>query len=345
MSAESPSNPGQTDAIHASSIEQEFDIDLDIEIDIDEDELEDLEQHLDVSDFAPRKPPVKFTKAERLGLTDDSVGLFLREMARYPLLTQAQEIELAREIVKGGPQGEIAKRKLVRSNLRLVVSIAKKYLNRGVPFLDLIQEGAMGLMRAAEKFDYERGYKFSTYAYWWIRQGITRAIASQSRTVRLPVHMVEKLNQVRKARQTLSQKLGRKPTKQEIAMELEIDEDKLDHVLDVSQGTLSLHAWVGREEDTELMQLIEDSDNVAPNDCLDHKLLCDRLNSVLEHLSDRERDIIKLRFGLTDGQHYTLSEIGELYHLSRERVRQIQAKAMRKLRHPRRQALLKDWMR
>jgi RNA polymerase primary sigma factor len=345
MSAESPSNPGQTDAIHASSIKQEFDIDLDIEIDIDEDELEDLEQHLDVSDFAPRKPPVKFTKAERLGLTDDSVGLFLREMARYPLLTQAQEIELAREIAKGGPQGEIAKRKLVRSNLRLVVSIAKKYLNRGVPFLDLIQEGAMGLMRAAEKFDYERGYKFSTYAYWWIRQGITRAIASQSRTVRLPVHMVEKLNQVRKARQMLSQKLGRKPTKQEIAMELEIDEDKLDHVLDVSQGTLSLHAWVGREEDTELMQLIEDSDNVAPNDCLDHKLLCDRLNSVLEHLSDRERDIIKLRFGLTDGQHYTLSEIGELYQLSRERVRQIQAKAMRKLRHPRRQALLKDWMR
>lgn len=279
-----------------------------------------------------------------LGLSDDSVGMFLREMARYPLLTQPEEIELAREIAKGGPVGEKAKRKLVRANLRLVVSIAKKYLNRGVPFLDLIQEGSMGLMRAAEKFDYERGYKFSTYAYWWIRQGITRAIASQSRTVRLPVHMVEKLNQVRKVRQTLSQEFGRRPTKQELATALDMDEDKLDQVLDVSQRTLSLHAWVGKDEDTELMQLIEDSDNIAPNEHLDRKLLSDRLNSVLDHLSEREREIIRLRYGLEDGQHYTLTEIGKIYDLSRERVRQIQAKAMRKLRHPRRQALLKDWV-
>ncbi|WP_421655136.1 sigma-70 family RNA polymerase sigma factor [Leptothermofonsia sp. ETS-13] len=329
-----PSDPSKTDVIESDPI-------ADIDFAIDLTEIEDIEAVDSVKDKSSYKP----TKAERLGLTDDSVGLFLREMARYPLLTQAQEIELAREIAKGGPRAEQAKRKLVRANLRLVVSIAKKYLNRGVPFLDLIQEGAMGLMRAAEKFDYERGYKFSTYAYWWIRQGITRAIASQSRTVRLPVHMVEKLNQIRKARQVLSQELGRKPTKQELAAALELDEDKLEQVLDVSQGTLSLHAWVGREEDTELMQLIEDSDNVAPNEHLDHKLLCDRLNSVLNHLSDRERDIIKLRFGLADGQHYTLTEIGELYHLSRERVRQIQAKAMRKLRHPRRQALLKDWIR
>jgi len=333
MSAKLPSEPAELDPVEIGTSELNFDFDPE------ELEVEDMLEV--VRETATFKP----TKAERLGLTDDSVGLFLREMARYPLLTQAQEIELAREIVKGGARAEQAKRKLVRSNLRLVVSIAKKYLNRGVPFLDLIQEGAMGLMRAAEKFDYERGYKFSTYAYWWIRQGITRAIASQSRTVRLPVHMVEKLNQVRKARQQLSQELGRKPTKQELAKALDIDEDKLDQVLDVSQGTLSLHAWVGREEDTELMQLIEDADSIAPTDHLDHKLLCDRLDSVLNHLSDRERDIIKLRFGLTDGQHYTLSEIGELYHLSRERVRQIQAKAMRKLRHPRRQALLKDWMR
>jgi RNA polymerase primary sigma factor len=281
--------------------------------------------------------------SDYLGLSDDSVGMFLREMARYPLLTQAEEIELAREIAKGGAIGERAKRKLVRANLRLVVSIAKKYLNRGVPFLDLIQEGSMGLMRAAEKFDYERGYKFSTYAYWWIRQGITRAIASQSRTVRLPVHMVEKLNQVRKIRQALSQELGRKPSKQELAAALDMEEDKLDQVLDVSQRTLSLHAWVGKDEDTELMQLIEDADHIGPTDNLDRKLLSDRLNSVLDHLSDREREIIRLRYGLTDGQHYTLTEIGKIYDLSRERVRQIQAKAMRKLRHPRRQALLKDW--
>jgi RNA polymerase primary sigma factor len=313
-----------------------------VDADFNPDELIDLE----VEDLSPESlaKSLKGKTSEYLGLSDDSVGMFLREMARYPLLTQAQEIELAREIAKGGLAGEKAKRRLVRANLRLVVSIAKKYLNRGVPFLDLIQEGAMGLMRAAEKFDYERGYKFSTYAYWWIRQGITRAIASQSRTVRLPVHMVEKLNQVRKVRQTLTQTLGRKPTKPELAKALDMDEDKLEQVLDVSQRTLSLHAWVGRDEDTELMQLIEDADNIAPNENLDHKLLCDRLNSVLDHLSDREREIIKLRFGLTDGQHYTLTEIGEIYHLSRERVRQIQAKAMRKLRHPRRQALLKDWM-
>ncbi|MBD2020743.1 sigma-70 family RNA polymerase sigma factor [Leptolyngbya sp. FACHB-36] len=331
MSANLRSNSLEADPLESEAAELDFAIDLT--------EMEEFEVETTPAKVPSKKP------AERFDLSDDSVGLFLREMARYPLLTQAQEVELAREIAKGGPKAEQAKRKLVRSNLRLVVSIAKKYLNRGVPFLDLIQEGAMGLMRAAEKFDYERGYKFSTYAYWWIRQGITRAIASQSRTVRLPVHMVEKLNQIRKARQTLSQELGRKPTKQELAAALEIDEDKLEQVLDVSQGTLSLHAWVGREEDTELMQLIEDSDNVAPNDCLDHKLLCDRLNSVLDHLSDREREIIKLRFGLTDGQHYTLTEIGERYQLSRERVRQIQAKAMRKLRHPRRQALLKDWIR
>ena len=313
-----------------------------VDTDFNPEELIDLEGE----DLSPESlaKSLKGKTSEYLGLSDDSVGMFLREMARYPLLTQAQEIELAREIAKGGADGEKAKRRLVRANLRLVVSIAKKYLNRGVPFLDLIQEGAMGLMRAAEKFDYERGYKFSTYAYWWIRQGITRAIASQSRTVRLPVHMVEKLNQVRKVRQTLTQTLGRKPTKPELAAALDMEEDKLEQVLDVSQRTLSLHAWVGRDEDTELMQLIEDADNVAPNENLDHKLLCDRLNSVLDHLSDRERDIIKLRFGLTDGQHYTLTEIGEIYHLSRERVRQIQAKAMRKLRHPRRQALLKDWM-
>ncbi len=276
--------------------------------------------------------------------TEDSVGQFLREMARYPLLTPEQEVELARVIAAGGPKAESAKRRLVRANLRLVVSIAKKYLNRGVPFLDLIQEGSIGLMRAAEKFDYERGYKFSTYAYWWIRQGITRAIASQARTVRLPVHMVEKLNQIKRVRRELVQEHGRRPTKEELAKALDLDEDKLDEILEAGRKTLSLHVRVGKEEDTELMDLIEDQHNVGPNVTLDSKLLQEQVGTALAQLTPREREIVMLRFGMVDGKDYTLSEIGDMYALSRERVRQIQAKAMRKLRHPRRQALLKDWV-
>ncbi len=283
------------------------------------------------------------TSTSRPRTDQDSVGQFLKEMARYPLLTASQEVELARTIARGGPKAELAKQKLVRANLRLVVSIAKKYLNRGVPFLDLIQEGSIGLIRAAEKFDYERGYKFSTYAYWWIRQGITRAIASQSRIVRLPVHMVEKLNQVKKLRRELSQSLGRRPNKAELAEALDLTPDKLDAILEAGRRTLSLHARVGKDEDTELLQLIEDTDELAPDARLDLNLLGDRIDSLLDQLSEREREVIRLRFGLADGRSYTLSEIGALFSLSRERVRQIQAKAMRKLRHPRRQAMLEDW--
>ncbi|MDX2272820.1 MAG: sigma-70 family RNA polymerase sigma factor [Cyanobacteriota bacterium] len=282
---------------------------------------------------SPRRPPA-----------DDSVGLFLKEMARYPLLTQVQEVELARQIVKGGESGERAKRQLVRANLRLVVSIAKKYLNRGVPFLDLIQEGTIGLMRAAEKFDYERGYKFSTYAYWWIRQGITRAVANQSRLVRLPVHMVEKLNHVKKIRRDLAEQLGRKPTQAEIAEALDLTPDKLDAILDAGRQTLSLHARVGKDEDTELLQLIESESELPLEAQLDGKMLSTQMDEVLTQLTPREQEIIKLRYGLQDGHNHTLSEIGQRFGLSRERVRQIQAKAMRKLRHPRRQAMLQDWM-
>ncbi|MGG6264190.1 sigma-70 family RNA polymerase sigma factor [Leptolyngbya sp. AN03gr2] len=304
-----------------------------------------VEPELEVEslDLADLEGTLRQQSSADLGLTDDSVGMFLREMARYPLLTQAQEIELAKEIAKGGATGERAKRCMVQSNLRLVVSVAKKYLNRGVPFLDLIQEGAAGLMRAAEKFEHERGYKFSTYAYWWIRQGITRAIADQSRTVRLPVYIVENLSKLKKVQPELRQELGRKPTQQELATALNMEEGKFEQMLTAAQKIQSLHSFVGRDEDTELIDLINADDATSPNNRLDCHLLHEKLNEILSDLSDRERDIIELRFGL-NGQTHTLEEVGQLYNLSRERVRQIQAKAMRKLRHPRRQALLKDWM-
>lgn len=274
---------------------------------------------------------------------EDAVGAFLQAIGRYPLLSGDQEVELAKQILQGGTVGERAKRQLVRANLRLVVSIAKRYVNRGVPFSDLIQEGTLGLMRAAEKFDYERGFKFSTYAYWWIRQGITRAVANQSRLVRIPVHIVEKLNQVKRLRRELSESLGRPPTQAELAEAMELSLEKLNEVLASGRQTLSLHTRVGKEEDTELMQLIEAQNILSPEDDLDDTLLSDRLHEVLAQLSPRERDIIELRYGISNGQTHTLNEIAQLYGLSRERVRQIQAKAMRKLRHPRRQALLQDW--
>ncbi|MFS8812533.1 sigma-70 family RNA polymerase sigma factor [Synechococcus sp. R55.7] len=287
------------------------------------------------------------SRATQASLSEDSVGIFLREMARYPLLNAEQEVKLGRLIAEGGAAGERAKRELVRANLRLVVSIAKKYLNRGVPFLDLIQEGTIGLIRAAEKFECERGYKFSTYAYWWIRQGITRAVVNQGRLVRIPVHMVEKLNQVKRIRRDLTEALNRRPTQAEIAEALEISPDKLDALLtllEAGRQTLSLHTPVGKEEDRELMQLIEDANSPTPESQMDLHLLSAQLEEMLEQLSPREQEILKLRYGLKDGHLHTLSEIGQLFGLSRERVRQIQARAMRKLRHPRRQEILADWM-
>ena len=313
---------------------------------------------------------------------DDAVGAFFKEMARYPLLKADEEVELARRVqfleefrnaqaslqeeLDYQPsreqvasrlgmtskqlenrlyQGRVAKRKMIRSNLRLVVSIAKRYLNRGVPFLDLIQEGAMGLNRATEKFDPDKGYKFSTYAYWWIRQAITRAIANDARTIRLPIHIVEKLNKLKKAQRELKQKLGRNPTEVEMAQSLDIPAPQLRQLQQLRRQALSLNHRVGKEEDTELMDLLEDEDNQSPEAKMNEGMMRQEIWEVLSDvLTPREKDVISLRYGLTTSEPCTLEEVGNIFNLSRERVRQIQSKAMRKLRRPHIAKRLKGWL-
>ena len=275
---------------------------------------------------------------------DDPVRMYLREIGRIKLLTADEEIDLARKIVAGGNQGAIAKRKLVQANLRLVVSIAKKYVGRGMLFLDLIQEGNLGLIRAAEKFDHERGYKFSTYATWWIRQAITRAIADQARTIRIPVHMVETINKLKKVTRKLAQELARKPTEEELSAEMGISINKLREIIKVAQEPLSLETPIGKEEDSRLGDFIEDKDADAPVKTVAHELLREDLAEVLSSLSPRERDVLRLRFGMDDGRQRTLEEVGQLFGVTRERIRQIEAKALRKLRHPNRSKRLKEYI-
>ena len=275
---------------------------------------------------------------------DDPVRMYLREIGRIKLLTADEEIDLARKIVAGGNQGAIAKRKLVQANLRLVVSIAKKYVGRGMLFLDLIQEGNLGLIRAAEKFDHERGYKFSTYATWWIRQAITRAIADQARTIRIPVHMVETINKLKKVTRKLAQELARKPTEEELSAEMGISIKKLREIIKVAQEPLSLETPIGKEEDSRLGDFIEDKDADAPVKTVAHELLREDLAEVLSSLSPRERDVLRLRFGMDDGRQRTLEEVGQLFGVTRERIRQIEAKALRKLRHPNRSKRLKEYI-
>ena len=260
---------------------------------------------------------------------DDPVRMYLREIGRIKLLTADEEIDLARKIVAGGNQGAVAKRKLVQANLRLVVSIAKKYVGRGMLFLDLIQEGNLGLIRAAEKFDHERGYKFSTYATWWIRQAITRAIADQARTIRIPVHMVETINKL---------------NEEELSAEMGISINKLREIIKVAQEPLSLETPIGKEEDSRLGDFIEDKDADAPVKTVAHELLREDLAEVLSSLSPRERDVLRLRFGMDDGRQRTLEEVGQLFGVTRERIRQIEAKALRKLRHPNRSKRLKEYI-
>ena len=276
--------------------------------------------------------------------TDDSIRLYLREIGRIQLLNGEQEIELARRIAKGGYDGIVAKRQLVQANLRLVVSIAKKYLNRGLPFLDLIQEGNLGLIRAAEKFDPERGYKFSTYATWWIRQGITRALADKSRTIRVPVHMVETINKFKKITRELSQGLNRRPTENELAVAMDVSIQKVKEIIGANRTPVSLETPLGKEEDSRLGDFIADAESARPDNSATDELLRSDIEDVLNSLLPREREVVRLRYGLDDGRERTLEEVGQLFGITRERVRQIEFKAMRKLRQPDRSTKLEGYL-
>ena len=272
---------------------------------------------------------------------DDPVRMYLREIGKIPLLTYEEELELAQRVLDGD---EEAKQKLSESNLRLVVSIAKKYVGRGMLFLDLIQEGNMGLIKAVEKFDYTKGYKFSTYATWWIRQAITRAIADQARTIRIPVHMVETINKLIRTSRDLLQRLGREPTPEEISKEIELPVEKVLEIQKIAQDPVSLETPIGEEDDSHLGDFIQDDDSPAPQDSVAYTLLKEQLEEVMNTLTPREAKVLKLRFGLEDGKARTLEEVGKEFMVTRERIRQIEAKALRKLRHPSRSKRLKDYM-
>ena len=272
---------------------------------------------------------------------DDPVRMYLKEIGKVPLLTAEEEIDIAQRMEEGD---EEAKRKLAEANLRLVVSIAKRYVGRGMLFLDLIQEGNLGLIKAVEKFDYRKGYKFSTYATWWIRQAITRAIADQARTIRIPVHMVETINKLIRVSRQLLQELGREPTPEEIAREMAISEDKVREIIKIAQEPVSLETPIGEEEDSHLGDFIPDDDAPAPAEAASFTLMKEQLMNVLDTLTPREEKVLRLRFGLDDGRQRTLEEVGKEFNVTRERIRQIEAKALRKLRHPSRSKKLKDFL-
>ncbi|AIG25767.1 RNA polymerase sigma factor RpoD [Brevibacillus sp. 7WMA2] len=272
---------------------------------------------------------------------NDPVRMYLKEIGRVPLLSAEEEIKLAQRIEQGD---EEAKRRLAEANLRLVVSIAKRYVGRGMLFLDLIQEGNMGLIKAVEKFDYQKGYKFSTYATWWIRQAITRAIADQARTIRIPVHMVETINKLIRVSRQLLQELGREPAPEEIAEKMDLTPEKVREIMKIAQEPVSLETPIGEEDDSHLGDFIEDQEALAPSDAAAYELLKEQLEDVLDTLTDREENVLRLRFGLDDGRTRTLEEVGKVFGVTRERIRQIEAKALRKLRHPSRSKRLKDFL-
>ena len=301
----------------------------------DEPNIEDLKE---VEDLKIEE----ITEASFEGISiDDPVRMYLREIGKIPLLTYEEELDLAQRILQ---DDEEARQKLAESNLRLVVSIAKKYVGRGMLFLDLIQEGNMGLIKAVEKFDYTKGFKFSTYATWWIRQAITRAIADQARTIRIPVHMVETINKLIRTSRHLLQQLGREPSPEEIAKEMEIPVERVMEIQKIAQDPVSLETPIGEEEDSHLGDFIQDDDSPAPHDAASYILLREQLEEIMQTLTPREAKVLKLRFGLEDGKARTLEEVGREFDVTRERIRQIEAKALRKLRHPSRSKKLRDYM-
>ncbi len=327
--------------VNPENIDKVFDKFEELGIDL-TDDFEDEEP--DVDDLAEvENIKIEDTNIENMdGVNiDDPVRMYLREIGKIPLLNYEEETELAQRALEGD---EEAKKKLSESNLRLVVSIAKKYVGRGMLFLDLIQEGNMGLIKAVEKFDYTKGYKFSTYATWWIRQAITRAIADQARTIRIPVHMVETINKLIRTSRLLLQRMGREPSPEELAEELEIPVERVMEIQKIAQEPVSLETPIGEEDDSHLGDFIQDDDSPAPQDAAAYTMLKEQLEEVMNTLTPREAKVLKLRFGLEDGKARTLEEVGKEFDVTRERIRQIEAKALRKLRHPSRSKKLKDYM-
>ena len=331
----------ELDDVNPEQIDKVFDAFEELGVDLlsdDMDEEPDIEDLKEVENL--KLDQITDTSYEGINV-DDPVRMYLREIGRIPLLTFDQELDLAKRILDGD---EEAKQKLAESNLRLVVSIAKKYVGRGMLFLDLIQEGNMGLIKAVEKFDYTKGFKFSTYATWWIRQAITRAIADQARTIRIPVHMVETINKLIRTSRHLLQQLGREPSPEEIAAEMEISVEKVMEIQKIAQDPVSLETPIGEEDDSHLGDFIQDDDSPAPPDSAAYTLLKEQLEEVMGTLTPREAKVLKLRFGLEDGKARTLEEVGREFEVTRERIRQIEAKALRKLRHPSRSKKLRDYM-
>ncbi len=328
-------NTDQIDKVFDAFEDMGVNVLKDDDLDLDEPDIEELEAMEDIN-----VEDIDLASMDGINI-DDPVRMYLREIGRIPLLSYDEELELAKKVLEGD---EEAKQKLAESNLRLVVSIAKKYVGRGMLFLDLIQEGNMGLIKAVEKFDYTKGYKFSTYATWWIRQAITRAIADQARTIRIPVHMVETINRLIRTSRHLLQQLGREPTPEEIAEEMEIPVEKVTEIQKIAQDPVSLETPIGEEDDSHLGDFIQDDESPAPQDAAAYTLLREQLEEVMKTLTPREAKVLKLRFGLEDGKTRTLEEVGKEFNVTRERIRQIEAKALRKLRHPSRSKKLKDYM-